>query len=111
MYTREEILNNYKESPFPKQLLEESSLSNQDILFHQKSKRPISSINKDTAFLSQSFVLPWRILQQQKNNKKNVEFSRGGSFTPSEPKEPLIEIKIENFKRFFEKFEIPLDKK
>ena len=111
MYTREEILNNYKESPFPKQLLEESSLSNQDILFHQKSKRPISSINKDTSFLSQSFVLPWRILQQQKNNKKNVEFSRGGSFTPSEPKEPLIEIKIENFKRFFEKFEIPLDKK
>ena len=100
MYTREEILNNYKESPFPKQLLEESSLSNQDILFHQKSKRPISSINKDTAFLSQSFGLPWRILQQQKNNKKNVEFSRGGSFTPSEPKEPLIEIKIEISKDF-----------
>ena len=107
MYTREEILNSFKEIPFPKQILEESSLENKDILFHPKSKKPLSSINKDTSSLSQSFVLPWRILQQ-KNNKKNVEFSRGGSFTPSEP---LIEIKIENFKKIYEKFEIPLDKK
>ena len=107
MYTREEILNTYKEIPFPKQLLEESSLSNINILFHQKSKKPFSSITKDISTLSQSFVLPWRILQQ-KNNKKNIEFSRGGSFTPSEP---LIEIKIENFKKIYEKFEIPLDKK
>ena len=107
MYTREEILNSFKEIPFPKQILEESSLANKDILFHPKSKKPLSSINKDTSSLSQSFVLPWRILQQ-KNNKKNVEFSRGGSFTPSEP---LIEIKIENFKKIYEKFEIPLDKK
>ena len=107
MYTREEILNTYKEIPFPKQLLEESSLSNINILFHSKSKKPLSSITKDTSSLSQSFVLPWRILQQ-KNNNKNIEFSRGGSFTPSEP---LIEIKIENFKKIYEKFEIPLDKK
>ena len=107
MYTREEILNTYKEIPFPKKLLDDSSLSNADILFHSKSKKPLSSITKDTSSLSQSFVLPWRILQQ-KNNKKNIEFSRGGSFTPSEP---LIEIKIENFKKIYEKFEIPLDKK
>ena len=107
MYTREEILNTYKEIPFPKQLLEESSLSNINILFHSKSKKPLSSITKDTSSLSQSFVLPWRILQQ-KNNNKNIEFSRGGSFTPSEP---LIEIKLENFKKIYEKFEIPLDKK
>ena len=107
MYTREEILNTYKEIPFPKQLLEESSLSNINILFHSKSKKPLSSITKDTSSLSQSFVLPWRILQQ-KNNNKNIEFSRGASFTPSEI---LIEIKIENFKKIYEKFEIPLDKK
>ena len=42
---------------------------------------------------------------------KNVEFFRAGNFTPSEPKEPLIEIKIENFKKIYEKFGIPLDKK
>ena len=110
MYTREEILNNYKAIPFPKSIFEESSLSNKDIILFPKSKPPLSSITKDISSLSQSYVLPWRIVQQ-KNNKKSIEFSRGGSFTPSEPQEPVIEIKIENFKKIFEKFAIPSDKK
>ena len=110
MYTREEILNNYKETAFPKLIFESESLSKSDIIFYPKSKPPSSSLNKDTSTLSQSYVLPWRILQQ-KNNMKNIEFFRAGNFTPSEPKEPLIEIKIENFKKIYEKFAIPLDKK
>ena len=110
MYTREEILNNFKAIPFPKSIFEESSLSNKDIILFPKSKPPLSSLTKDITTLSQSYVLPWRIVQQ-KNNKKNLEFSRGGSFIPSEPQEPVIEIKTENFKKIFEKFSIPLDKK
>ena len=110
MFTREEILNNYKETAFPKLIFEEASLSRSDILFYPKSKPPSSSTNKDISTLSQSYVLPWRILQQ-KNNIKNIEFFRAGNFTPSEPKEPLIEIKTENFKKIYEKFAIPLDKK
>ena len=110
MFTREEILNSYKETAFPKLIFEEASLSRSDILFYPKSKPPSSSTNKDISTLSQSYVLPWRILQQ-KNNIKNIEFFRAGNFTPSEPKEPLIEIKTENFKKIYEKFAIPLDKK
>ena len=110
MFTREEILNSYKETAFPKLIFEEASLSRSDILFYPKSKPPSSSTNKDISTLSQSYVLPWRILQQ-KNNIKNIEFFRAGNFTPSEPKEPLIEIKTENFKKIYEKFSIPLDKK
>ena len=110
MFTREEILNSYKEAAFPKLIFEEASLSRSDILFYSKSKPPSSSTNKDISTLSQSYVLPWRILQQ-KNNIKNIEFFRAGNFTPSEPKEPLIEIKTENFKKIYEKFAIPLDKK
>ena len=110
MFTREEILNSYKETAFPKLIFEEASLSRSDILFYSKSKPPSSSTNKDISTLSQSYVLPWRILQQ-KNNIKNIEFFRAGNFTPSEPKEPLIEIKTENFKKIYEKFSIPLDKK
>ena len=110
MFTREEILNSYKENDFSKTIFEESSLPYKDIIFYPKSKPPLSSKNKDTSSLSESYVLPWRILQQ-KNNMKNVEFFRAGNFTPSEPKEPLIEIKIENFKKIYEKFGIPFDKK
>ena len=110
MFTREEILNSYKETAFPKLIFEEASLSRSDILFYPKTKPPSSSTNKDISTLSQSYVLPWRILQQ-KNNIKNIEFFRAGNFTPSEPKEPLIEIKTENFKKIYEKFAIPLDKK
>ena len=113
MYTREEILKSFKEVSFPSSIFDESTLANKKTIFYPKSFPPKSSINKDITSLSESYVLPWRYVQQKNNinNKKNIEFSRGGSFFSSELKEPLIEIKIENFKKIYEKFGIPLDKK
>jgi myosin heavy subunit len=74
----------------------------------------LSSQPKDVSSLSQSYVLPWRILQQKNihpNNNNKIEFVRGGNFTPSIHKEPTIEIKIENFKYLYDKYSIPLEKK
>ena len=115
MYTREEILNNYTKKDFPKSLFNESLLNNQSILFYSNSKPPSTSKEQDKSKLSQSYVLPWRILQQKNyhsnNNQNKIEFSRGANFTPSTPKEPLIEIKTDNFKYIYDKFTIPLEKK
>ena len=117
MYTREEILNNYKKFDFPESKFDESILNNKNILFYKDSKPPSSSKNKDTSKLSQSYVLPWRLLQQKNhyinnnNNQNKLEFARSGNFTPITPKEPLINIKVENFKSIYEKFKIPLEKK
>ena len=108
MYTREEILKAYKNIPFPKSIFEESELINNDIILYQNSTSPSSSLTKDISTLSQSYVLPRRILLQ-KNNMKNLEFFRAGNFTPNS--EPLIDIKIENFKKIYDKFGIPFDKK
>ena len=105
MYTREEILNNYKKKDFPKSLIDESGLSNKEILFYPNSRLPSSTIEKDTTQLSQSYILPWRILHQKhyyinNNNQNKKEFVRSG-FTQADPKEPLIELKTENFKNIF----------
>ena len=113
MYTREEILNNYKKKDFPKSLIDESGLSNKEILFYPNSRLPSSTIEKDTTQLSQSYILPWRILHQKhyyinNNNQNKKEFVRSG-FTPADPKEPLIELKTENFKNIYDKFSIPLE--
>jgi hypothetical protein len=114
MFTREEILNNYKKVDFPKSLFDDTALKNKDTLFYNNSKQPLSSQPKDVSSLSQSYVLPWRILQQKNihpNNNNKIEFVRGGNFTPSVQKEPTIEIKIENFKYLYNKYSIPLEKK
>ena len=114
MFTREEILNNYKKVDFPKSLFDDTVLKNKDTLFYNNSKPPLSSQPKDVSALSQSYVLPWRILQQKNihpNNNNKIEFVRGGNFTPSVHKEPTIEIKIENFKYLYDKYSIPLEKK
>ena len=114
MFTREEILNNYKKVDFPKSLFDDTALKNKDTLFYNNSKQPLSSQPKDVSSLSQSYVLPWRILQQKNihpNNNNKIEFVRGGNFTPSIHKEPTIEIKIENFKFLYDKYSIPLEKK
>ena len=116
MYTREEILNKYKNTDFPKSLFDENVLNNKDILFYNESKKPLSSQTKDTSLLSQSYVIPWRILQQKNyhtnnNNQNKKEFIRGGNYTPPTPKEPLIEIKTDNFKKIYDKYSIPLEKK
>jgi hypothetical protein len=114
MFTREEILNNYKKVDFPKSLFDDTALKSKDTLFYNNSKPPLSSQPKDVSSLSQSYVLPWRILQQKNihpNNNNKIEFVRGGNFTPSIHKEPTIEIKIENFKYLYDKYSIPLEKK
>ena len=116
MYSREEILKNYKNTDFPKSLFDDSVLNNKDTLFYKNSKPPMSSMTKDISALSQSYVLPWRILQQKNihpnNNPNNkIEFVRGGNFTPNIPKEPTIDIKTENFKFIYDKYSIPMDKK
>ena len=114
MFTREEILNNYKKVDFPKSLFDDTVLKNKDTLFYNNSKPPLSSQPKDVSALSQSYVLPWRILQQKNihpNNNNKIEFVRGGNFTPSVHKEPTIELKIENFKYLYDKYSIPLEKK
>ena len=113
MYTREEILNNYKKIDFPKSLIDESALSNKEILFYPNSRLPSSTIEKNTSQLSQSYILPWRLLHQKhyyinNNNQNKKEFVRSG-FTPADPKEPLIELKTENFKNIYDKFSIPLE--
>ena len=59
--------------------------------------------------LSESYILPRRILYQKNiqptQNNKN-EFIRGGNFTP---KEPVVDIEIENFKLIYDKFSLPLE--
>ena len=116
MFTREEILKNYKKVDFPKSLFDDNVLKNKDTLFYNNSKPPMSSQTKDVSSLSESYVLPWRILQQKNihpNNSYNnkIEFVRGGNFTAPVHKEPTIELKIDNFKYLYDKYSIPLDKK
>ena len=115
MFSREEILDYYKKVDFPKSLLDASALRDKDTLFYSDSKPPASSKDKDISNLSQSYILPRRLLfqnnYQRNNNFNKMEFSRGGNFTPVTPKEPTINIKIENFKNIYDKFEIPLDTK
>ena len=116
MYTREDILNNYSKLEFPKSKFDENALNNKNILFYPNSKPPQSSKNPDISLLSQSYVLPWRILQKKSshinnNHQNNIEFSRSGHFSSSIPKEPLIDIKTENFKHIYDKYSIPLEKK
>lgn len=116
MLTREEILNSYKKVDFPKSFFDNTVLNNKDTLFYDNSRPPLSSQPKDVSSLSQSYVLPWRILQQKNihpNNTYNnkIEFVRSGNFTAPVHKEPTIELKIENFKYLYDKYSIPLEKK
>ena len=116
MFTREEILNNYKKVDFPKSFFDDTALNNKDTLFYNNSKPPLSSQTKDVSTLSQSYVLPWRLVQQKNihpNNTHNnkIEFTRGGNFTAPAHKEPTIELKTENFKYLYDKYSVPLEKK
>ena len=113
MFSREEILENYKESKFPTELFNESALGLKEFLFSNEPQKAIAKSTKDVKTLSQCYVLPWRIVQ--KNNMNNAsnnyhnkqnEFSRGVNFTP---KEPLIEININNIKKLYDRFLLPLD--
>ena len=109
MITREDIITSYKEVKFPDKLFGESISKIKDIIFYEKSTQPLSEKEKNTQKLSESYVLPRHILIQKNikptQNFKN-EFIRGGNFTP---KEPLIDIQMDNFKLVYDKFSLPLE--
>jgi hypothetical protein len=108
MLSREEILSAYKEVNFPEKLFDSSIKDIKNVIFFEKSTQPSSAKEKDTKQLSQSYVLPWRLVQKNypdANNNKNT-FNRGVNFAP---KEPLVEIKVENFKLMHDKFSIPIE--
>ena len=108
MLSREEILSAYKDVNFPEKLFDSSIKDIKNIIFFEKSTQPSSAKDKDTKQLSQSYVLPWRLVQKNypdANNNKNT-FNRGVNFAP---KEPLVEIKVDNFKLMYDKFSIPVE--
>ena len=108
MLSREEILSAYKDVNFPEKLFDSSIKDIKNIICFEKSTQPSSAKEKDTKQLSQSYVLPWRLVQKNypdANNNKNT-FNRGVNFAP---KEPLVEIKIDNFKLMHDKFSIPVE--
>ena len=107
MLTREEILASYKKVDFPEKLFDKSIQDVKNIIFFEESTQPLSQKEKDIKKLSQSYVLPWRLVQKNYadlNTNKNNAFIRSGNFVP---KEPLIEINIDNFKKIYNKFSIP----
>ena len=106
MLTREQIISSYKKVDFPNKIIE-SSEDVKNIIFYKESTQPKSQKGKDTKSLSESYVLPWRLIQRsysEQINKNN--FTRGSNFTP---KEELIEIQINNFKILYDKYNIPIE--
>ena len=109
MISREEILSAYKQSKFPDKLFDESIKNIKNYIFYKESTQPSSEKTKDNQKLSESYVLPRRILMQkniQVNPNNKNEFFRGGNFTP---KEPVIDINIDNLKLIYDKFSIPVE--
>ena len=109
MISREEILSAYKQSKFPDKLFDESIKNIKNYIFYKESTQPSSEKTKDNQKLSQSYVLPRRILMQkniQVNPNNKNEFFRGGNFAP---KEPVVDINIDNLKLINDKFSIPVE--
>ena len=109
MISREEILSAYKQSKFPDKLFDESIKNIKNYIFYKESTQPSSEKTKDNQKLSQSYVLPRRILMQkniQVNPNNKNEFFRGGNFAP---KEPVVDINIDNLKLIYDKFSIPVE--
>ena len=109
MISREEILSAYKQSKFPDKLFDESIKNIKNYIFYKESTQPSSEKTKDNKKLSESYVLPRRILMQkniQVNPNNKNEFFRGGNFAP---KEPVVDINIDNLKLIYDKFSIPVE--
>jgi hypothetical protein len=104
MLTREEIISSFKKVDFPEKIIESTS-DVKNIIFYSESTEPKSQKEKDTKNLSQSYVLPWRLVQKNLNETNNT-FNRGSNFIP---KEQLVDIKIENFKLIYDQYFIPLE--
>ena len=109
MLSREDILSAYKHSKFPDKLFDESISKIKNMIFYQESTEPSSQKIKDKQKLSESYILPRRLLIQkniQPNSNNKNEFVRGGNFAP---KEPVIDIKIDNIKLVYDKFSLPIE--
>lgn len=106
MISREDILSAYKQSKFPDKLFDDSIQNIKTIIFYQESTKPSSKKEKDKEKLSESYVLPRRILMKKQSQPVSNEFFRGGNFTK---KEPVIDIKIDNFKLIYDKFSLPVE--
>ena len=109
MISREEILSAYKQSKFPDKLFDESIKNIKNYIFYKESTQPSSEKTKNNQKLSESYVLPRRILMQkniQVNPNNKNEFFRGGNFAP---KEPVVDINIDNLKLIYDKFSIPVE--
>ena len=109
MLTREEILSSYKKVNYPEKFFDKSVKEAKNILFYDESTEPNTQKEKDIKKLSQSYVLPWRLVQKNypdSSNNKNNAFSRGGNFAK---KEPLIEIKYDNIKLIYDKYSLPIE--
>ena len=106
MLTREEILSSYKKVNYPEKLFDKSVKEVKNIIFYGESIEPNSQKEKDTKKLSQSYVLPWRLVQKNYPDASNNTFSRGGNFAK---KEPLIDIKFDNFKLIYDRYSLPIE--
>ena len=106
MLTREEILSSYKKVNYPEKLFDKSVKEVKNIIFYGESTEPNSQKEKDTKKLSQSYVLPWRLVQKNYPDASNNTFSRGGNFAK---KEPLIDIKFDNFKLIYDRYSLPIE--
>jgi hypothetical protein len=108
MLKMEEIILSFKKVNFPEKIFNSSTSDVKNIIFYAESKEPISKKEKDVKNLSQSYVLPRRLIQKNYNemNNKNNVFNRGTNYAP---KEPIVDIKIENLKLLYDKYEIPIE--
>ena len=102
MLTREEIISGFKKVNFPEKIFDSSISEVKNIIFYSESKEPNSKKEKDVQNLMQSYVLPRRLIQKNYNDN----FIRGSNFIP---KEPIVDIKIENLKLLYNKYEIPIE--
>jgi hypothetical protein len=105
MLIREDIISSFKKVDFPDKIIE-SNAEVKNIIFYSESTEPVSKKEKDTKALNQSYVLPWRLLQKSYSEQIGKNFSRGSNFIP---KEEIIDIKVENLKLLYDKYNIPLD--
>ena len=72
MLSREEILAAYKNSKFPDKLFDESISKIKNIILYQESTQPVSQKEKDKQKLSESYILPRRILMQKNIQPNDV---------------------------------------